>query len=224
MMYRSGRRIVALACLAAGFASPAAAQLFWKSPDFKGAPIQGDEANVLIPLPGATPAERDAGIVWTLRAGLNVAALQCQFANSLGTVANYNAILTHHSKELNTDYKALEGYFKRTAAKGAKLAAMQSALDQYTTRTYNSFSTLRAQYGYCQTAGSIGEDALMHPKGTLLLVAKTRLREFRNSLVPTGEYLVAPGQTTIAAGTDVPGYAPECFDRKGQLKKKCLKD
>lgn len=235
MAYRLGRRGIAragvagilasamLGGLAPGLMAPAAAQLFWKSPDFRGAPVQGDEPTIVIPLPGATQAEKDANVVWTLRAGLNVAALQCQFAGSLMTVANYNGLIAHHSKELNTDYKALEGYFKRNAAKGTKTTAIQSAFDQYTTRTYNSFSTLRAQLGFCQTAGSIGANALMQPKGTLLVVARNRLREFRNSLVPIGDSVALLPAANIDPPA-VPGYPPECFDRKGELKKRCLRD
>jgi hypothetical protein len=225
MKHRSGRRIGALACLSAilgtGLVAPAHAQLFWQSPDFKGTPIDGTEATVLVPLTNAQPAERDASIVWTLRAGLNVAALQCEFAPSLRTRLNYNDMLTHHSKELAAAYKTLGAYFKRTAPKGASLAAINQALDQYTTRTYNSFSTLRAQYGFCQTASSIGEDALMNPKGALLTVAKTRLREFRNALVPTGDAITAMGQPIYPIG-NLPTLPPECFDKQGLVKKKCL--
>lgn len=230
MAYRLRRRMIALAgvmgilalTLLLPLAAPASAQLFWKSPDFRGAPVLGDEPTAVIPLLGATPAEKDANIVWTLRAGLNVAALQCQFAGSLMTVGNYNGLLTHHAKELNSDYKLLEAYFKRSAPKGTALRAIQSALDQYTTRTYNSFSTLRAQLGFCQTAGSVGQDALMHPKGTLVSVARNRLRELRNSLVPIGDSVALLPQANIAL-PEVPGYPPACFDRKGEIKKKCLR-
>ena len=52
-------------------------------------------------------------LLWNLRAGLNVAALQCQFSPYLRTVANYNALLAHHNRELAAAYTALEGYFRR---------------------------------------------------------------------------------------------------------------
>lgn len=203
-------------------AAPADAQLFWQSPNFAGAPVTGDEPTVVVPLPGATDAEKRANIVWTLRAGLNVAALQCQFAPSLMTVPNYNGFLTQHARELNEDYKALGAYFKRMAPKGTSAAAIGAAFDQYTTRTYNSFSTLNAQIGFCQTAANVGEQALMTAKGSLIDVARDRLRELRNSLTPTGD-LIYTAHAEMAAAA-VPGYAPECFDSKGRLKKKCLKD
>jgi hypothetical protein len=217
-----GRRIAAMTALGLAFAGPADAQLFWQSPNFAGAPVTGDEANVVIPLPQATDAEKRANIVWTLRAGLNVAALQCQFAPSLMSVDNYNSFLTHHAKELNEDYKTLGAYFKRMAPKGTSVAAVGAAFDQYTTRTYNSFSTLNAQIGFCQTASNVGEQAVMTPKGSLVEIARTRLRELRNSLTPMGDLIYTQHQQFASAV--VPGYAPECFDTKGRLKKKCLKD
>jgi hypothetical protein len=217
------RGAIVAAIMAAGIAVPAAAQLFFKSPDFSGAPVTGDEPTVLIPLADATAAEKNADIVWTMRAGLNFAALQCQFAGSLRTVDNYNRFLQHHSKELLTDYKMLQTYFKRTAPKGTSAAAIAVTFDRYNTRTYNSFSTVNAQLGFCQTASRIGSAALMVPKGQLDELARNRLRELRNSLVPVGDRVnVSPSWLSYNA-EQVPGFAPECFDRKGQLKPKCLK-
>ncbi|USI72248.1 hypothetical protein [Sphingomonas morindae] len=217
-----GRQLLVLASLGLAAATPAAAQLFWHSPDFRGAPVTGDEPQVVIPLPGATDAEKRANIVWTLRAGLNVAALQCQFAPSLMTVNNYNGMLSHHAKELTEDYKLLGGYFKRMAPKGTSAAAIGAAFDQYTTRTYNSFSTLNAQLGFCQTASNIGEQAILTPKKKLADVARLRLREFRNSLTPVGDLILQQGQPQLQAAA-VPDFPPDCYDKKGQLKKKCLK-
>jgi hypothetical protein len=217
---RLGSVVLAGVAMAAA-AMPASAQLYWKSPDFTGAPVTGTETNVLITLPDATPAEVNADIVWTLRAGLNFAALQCQFAPSLMTVNNYNALLGHHNKELAVDYKALQGYFKRTAKKGTSAAAINAAFDNFNTRTYSSFSSVFGQVGFCQTASRIGEAVLATPKGKLLDTARSRLRELRNSLTPTGDGINVQ-QSYAFAGDAVPGYAPECFDRKGQLKKRCL--
>ena len=131
MVFGSRRVAAAMMGLMMAASRPASAQLFWKTPDFRGAPVQGSEPGVMIPLPGATPAELNAEIVWTMRAGLNFAALQCQFAPSLMTVDTYNALITHHSKELATDYKMLQTYFKRTAAKGTSPSAVAAAFDSY---------------------------------------------------------------------------------------------
>ncbi|WP_298691975.1 hypothetical protein [uncultured Sphingomonas sp.] len=212
---------IAISITTAG-ATPASAQLFWKTPDFTGAPVKGDEPGVMIPLTGATPAELNAEIVWTMRAGLNFAALQCQFAPSLMTVPTYNALIGHHSKELATDYKTLQTYFKRVAKKGTSPSAVAAAFDSFNTRTYSSFSSVFAQMGFCQTASRIGQVALMTPKGSLEVVARNRLRELRNSLVPTADLVNSPQSSPQFAGVDVPALPPACFDRAGTIKKKCL--
>ncbi len=222
MVFGSRRVAAALVGLMVAASGPASAQLFWKTPDFRGAPVQGSEPGVMIPLPGATPAELNAEIVWTMRAGLNFAALQCQFAPSLMTVDTYNQLITHHSKELAVDYKMLQSYFKRTAAKGTSASAIAAAFDSYNTRTYSSFSSVFAQVGFCQTASRIGQDALMTPKGALQTLARNRLRELRNSLVPTSDLVNTPPSQPQFADADVPALPPGCFDRKGEIKKKCL--
>lgn len=224
MGYRSRGCAVAVALASLCSALPAQAQLFWKSPDYKGAPVVGNEPGVVIPLPGATPAELNANLVWTLRAGLNVAALQCQFAPALMTVRNYNDLLTHHAKELNADYKMLQAYFTRVTPKSAGKNAAAAAFDRYTTSTYNSFSTLNAQIGFCQTASRVGLAALMEPKGKLIVTARDRLRELRNSLVPVGDYLWQKQPALTLAQSLVPDFPPDCYDRKGELKKRCLRD
>ena len=117
-------------------------------------------------MPGATPAEYRAHLLWNLRAGLNVAALQCQFSPYLRTVDNYNALLAHHSRELAAAYRALEGYFRRVRGAGGP-----RRFDDYSTQTYNNFSTLQAQYGFCQTASRISKEALARRKGELHLLA-----------------------------------------------------
>jgi hypothetical protein len=223
MTFASRRVSVALFCISGLLSSAAPAQLYWKSPDFHGAPITGTEPGVVIPLPGATPQELNAEVVWTLRAGLNFAALQCQFAPSLMVVPNYNQLLTHHSKELAADYKLLQTYFKRTAGKGATQNAINAAFDSYNTRSYSSFSTVYAQRGFCQTASAIGQEALMTPKGSLQVVAHARLQELRNSLHYVGDIdarQAPPVQMTVSP--DVPAFPPACFDKRGELKKKCM--
>jgi hypothetical protein len=170
-----------LSRLAAGLAAlavaPAAqAQLFLTQPDFRAAPIAADDPLVGRPIPGATASEYRAILLWNMRAGLNVAALQCQFVPNgpnhpkesvLRAVANYNGLLAHHSVELAAAYQTLENYFKRTGgARGPRL------FDDYTTITYNNWSTLQAQQGFCQTAASVSRSALATPKGELHLLAQ----------------------------------------------------
>jgi hypothetical protein len=109
-----------------------------------------------------TPAEAEANAIWNVRAALNVAALQCQYSKYLATTPNYNAFLKHHAEEMSKAQAVLMAHFKRYD--GAKATA---AFDTYLTKTYNSYSTLDAQYQFCEAAGVIGREVLVIPKGKL---------------------------------------------------------
>lgn len=230
------REATALVAAMAGVAaaSPAAAQFYLKSHDFSGAPVRGDEAGVLPPLPDATPAEQRANMVWTMRAALNVAALQCDFQPTLTTVANYNALLHDHKAELDDSWTTLGKYFARmnggpkvvkakAKAKGKSAGAHgagESAREHYQTQVYSSFSTIQAQINFCQTASSIGRDALFAPRGQFGALAEQRIREVRNSLTPYGEQ----GFVHYAASdqTAMPRFDPACWSKKGEwVTKKC---
>lgn len=175
---------IALAGLAlAALPTAAPAQLFVTDPVFPSGPIEGNDALVGLPLPGATPAEYRAHMLWNLRAGLNVAALQCQFSPFLRTVDNYNTLINQHGRELAAAYTLLQGYFRRVGG-----AAGANNFDRYSTQTYNNFSTLQAQFAFCQTAARIGREALVTRRGELTALAGARMREFRGSLVPTPDY------------------------------------
>jgi hypothetical protein len=161
----------------------APAAFFWKAPDLHSEPVTGAEPGILTgTLPGATPVELRAALVWNLRSGLNVAALQCQFEPTLLTRNQYNAMLDNHRDELAKAYQVLSHYFTRTDRKNG-----QTKLDQYGTRTYSSFSTVLAQYTFCEAASSIGREAIFAPRGQLYKVAENRMRELRKSLVLAGE-------------------------------------
>lgn len=205
----------AASLVAAGIAAmiaPAAAhaQIYLTQPDYRPGPIEPSDPLVGVPLPGATPAEYRAGLLWNLRAGLNVAALSCQFSPFLRAVPNYNGILAHHSEELAQAYTVLGNYFKRVQGpvKGAK------AFDDYSTIIYNGWSTLQAQYGFCQTASNIEKSALATPKGQFYELGVRRMRELRNSLVPYYDpYTVRynPYQIRLA---QLPPLDNECWGKR----------
>lgn len=180
-------RILAAATAAITFFSavPASAQFFFKSRDLSGPRVTGAEPGIGQALPGATPAELRAEMVWTLRAALNVAALQCEFEPTLLTRPNYNAMLKDHKEELAASLDTLLAYFIRTNDK--KKREGQAALDHFSTVIYSSFSTVSAQYTFCQTMSSIGRDVLYAPRGAMGEVALNRMRELHNSLIPWGE-------------------------------------
>lgn len=197
--------------------SPAQAQFYWISPDNRGAPVTGAEIDVGIPLPGANPAEQEAALTWTMRTGLNTAALQCQFEPMLMVVENYNGALEKHEGEFVRAYQTIESYFKRTQGK-----AWQSSFDTYRTRLYNYFGTVSAQYTFCQAAGKIGQEALFAPQGGMAPLARNRMREFRNSLISRSDQLrvlYRPQWSPLV----LPSFDAKCWDRKNQLKKNCLR-
>jgi hypothetical protein len=183
MVGRIGFCSAALVALAGfAFAAPAGAQIFVTTPNFPSGAIEPNDPLVGIAVPGATAPEYRAHMIWNLRAGLNVAALQCQFSPYLRTVGNYNAILAHHSRELAATYTTLEGYFRRAQGREGP-----RRFDEYSTQTYNNFSTLQAQLGFCQTASRIAKEALATRKGELGQFAVSRMRELRSSLIPANE-------------------------------------
>lgn len=215
-----GMTALAAACISA----PASAQFFFKPVDLTAPPATGEEPGVVgAPLPGATPIELRAALVWNLRAALNVAALQCKFAPTLLSDDIYVAVRKDHEVEFNTAYATLEKYFTRTA-KTKKAAQMQ--LDQFATRVYSSFSTVSGQLSFCQTAASIGVDAVYAPRGKLGDVAVARMRELRASLAAWGEQyfrgrrvaLIWPGMRRL------PPFGEERCWRRGEYDtRKCGK-
>lgn len=207
------KRIMAGALLAAGLfaGSPASAQFFLKSYDFRGGPVTGLEPEIGMPLPGATPAELRAGLTWNLRAALNVAALQCDFAPTLLTVDQYNAMIKDHAVELKGAFDTLNAYFVRT---NKSKAAGQSAFDRFGTRTYSAFATVQAQFGFCQTASKVGTVAIFAPRGQLGNVAVNYMREMRNSLVPYGEQQF-PRAFSSRTYLFLPDFQPDCW-KKGR--------
>ncbi len=210
-----GAAVVAAGVVALAGHQGASAQLFVTDPDFKRGPIEGSDPLVGLPIPGATATEYRAHLLWNLRAGLNVAALQCQFSPYLRAVDNYNGILAHHSEELADAYTVLNAYFKRVSgAKG------QKAFDDYTTMTYNNWSAFHAQYGFCQTATSIAKEALTRPKGQLYALGQSRMRELRNSQVPAYDRPLTYNPYQIRM-PPMPELRAECFDKKNRLRKRC---
>lgn len=204
-------------------AAPASAQFYFKPKDLTGPRVTGEEPGMLgQALPGATRAELDAAMVWNLRAALNVAALQCQFEPTLLTLRNYNGLLKDHEAELAASFDTLGKYFRRTS-KTPKEG--QTAFDQFGTRVYSGYSTVSAQRIFCQTAGSIGEDAIHTPRGSLHDVAARRLRELRGSLVAWGEQQFpfgGYGYTLTSFQPRLPDFANEkCWRKDIWQTKRC---
>lgn len=203
-------------------AAPASAQFFFKPANLAGARVTGEEPGMTgQALPGATPDELSAALVWNLRAALNVAALQCQFEPTLLTLNNYNALLKDHEVELRNSYGTLEKYFTRTA-KNKKLGQVE--LDKFGTRVYSGFSTVSGQLSFCQTAASIGHDAIFARRGQLADIAHDRMRELRASLAPWGEqqFRARSIAFTMPPARPLPAFGnPKCWKKNRYDQKKC---
>lgn len=160
-------------------------------------PVLPTTPGIMVPkailLTKATPAETQAHNVWMLRAAMNVAALQCQYSPFLRSVDNYNQMLRKHGAELVAAQKMMVSHFNRTVKRGGA-----ANFDRYNTRSYNSFSTLDAQYNFCWVAGKAGVALRLADVGSMARVAEVMVPELRAALA-----LVPP-----AAGLVVPPPAP----------------
>jgi hypothetical protein len=213
-------RCVSLLAAVGGLAlaQPAAAQFFLATPDIRGGVVRGDEPGIGEVMPGATDDEVRAELVWNMRSGLNVAALQCQFEPTLMSVQNYNTLLYNHRAELKKAFDTLTKYFTRIN-KAAK--AGQTALDRFGTRTYTGFTAVASQYGFCQTAAAIAAEAAMAPRGGFYEIAAAHMRELRTSLIRQfSEQRFSRFRVTHFP--PLPRLDDICWDKKGQwVDKKC---
>lgn len=200
------------AILTTATALPARAQLLYDPIRMNAPVLTGSEPELRLHPAPATAPEQHANLLWNLRAGLNVAALGCQFSPTLATVRNYNQLLRNQREELERARLTLENYFKRHAgAKGPR------EFDRYTTQVYNGISPIKGKVGFCQTAAEVGRAAIGSPKGELYRLASLRLGELRSSLVPIADnmFVVRPMRFLVPELTD------PCRDKRGRRKKRC---
>jgi hypothetical protein len=161
------------------------------------APAAPQTPGIMVPKPvilnRATPADLKAHAIWTLRAALNVAALQCQYSPFLRTVDNYNQMLRKHGAELTSAQTQMISHFTRTQKAG------MAAFDRYNTRSYNSFSTLDAQYNFCWAAGQAGQALRVADVGGMSRVAETAVPMLRTALafVPAAAGLTVPAMSIM---------------------------
>ena len=210
-------RVAAAAFAIGGLPAAAGAQVYYNELQLQRGPLEPADPLVGAPLPGATPAEARAGLIWNMRAGLNAAALQCQFSKYLRAVDNYNGLLAHHATELASAYRTLNGYFIRVG--GAR--AGQRSFDQWSTLTYQNFTSLQGQNAFCQVAGDVAKEALLRPKGEFYEVARGRMREMRMALrgVPA-DTLWTPAPLNL---TPIPAsaFGPVCTGLTGRALQQC---
>jgi hypothetical protein len=187
---------MAAAAVPALAAAPAPAQLYLTQPDFRRRPDRASDPLVGLPLPGATagrisraPALEPARRPQRRRAAMPV-------LDYLRAVPIITACWPTISVELAAAYTALNNYFKRVHGReGPEL------FDDYSTATYNNFSTLQAQLDFCQTATSIAKSALAAPKGELYPLAQRRMRELRIGAVHRLDQEMAKSHCSSSAGS-----------------------
>lgn len=114
-------------------------------------------------LPDMTDTEQKANVLWSLRSGLNVAALQCQFSPYLRTADTYNRLLRQNATELGDAFETLKRYFIRKLGARAGIRGF----DTYATRANQSWSKFDAQLAFCRAAADVGKRALAVPRGDL---------------------------------------------------------
>jgi hypothetical protein len=193
-------RTIAAAALLGNSITVAQAQIFWSPPALAAA------NTAAIDLAGARAEEQKAALVWHLRAALNVAALQCDFEPTLLTVSNYNAMIAHHKSELASGFSTLGSYFARTVGAGKP---GQTALDQYGTRVYSSYSAGQAQKAFCHMAGIIGREAIFTPRGQFATLATKRVPDLRRALAGGSEQQFT--NPAYAYRANLPSFTKKCW-------------
>ncbi|WP_310474391.1 hypothetical protein [Sandarakinorhabdus sp.] len=102
-------------------------------------------------------------------------------------------MLKKHGSELTSAQATVMGHFTRTLKRGGA-----AAFDRYNTRSYNSFSTLDAQYNFCWAAGQAGLAMRVGNVGTMGQIAQAMMPDLRAAL----------GHVPPAAGLNVPPLPP----------------
>lgn len=108
----------------------------------------------------ATPNRElsSAATVWHVRSALNVAALQCNVADTT-IVSQYNAVLKAHAKAFAASHRTLEGQYRSTGRD------WQDRFDDSMTRLYNFFAQPPVQKEFCAVAVPMIAQAAMLPAG-----------------------------------------------------------
>lgn len=106
----------------------------------------------------------DAGAIWHLRAGLNVAALSCRGSQEAALIAGYNALLSRNRADFDRAYKTLGSEYGSAAA-----------FDGAMTKLYNYYALPPAQAGLCAVAPGVLADAATLPASEFAAFAPAAL-------------------------------------------------
>ena len=156
----------------------------------------------------------------TLRAGLNVAALQCQFSPFLRTVSNYNSFLAQHSDELADAYTSAERLFRPAAAAPPTGRRSSTIIRPSPTTISRPACAIRLLPGGGRDRA---RTALLAPEGPAATTSRAGgCASLRNSLVPTTDNDQAATTPIAIPLPAMPAARPiKCFDKKNNLKPNC---
>lgn len=122
---------------------------------------------VAIGLQVATPAAAETvstqDLLWSMRSGLNVAALQCGDAVLTG---RYNLLLRRHAPSFAAAYAAQQAKFKHQYP-----ADWQGRFDAALTRQFNAYALLPDRAAYCRWAARLAGDLANRAPGELDVLA-----------------------------------------------------
>jgi hypothetical protein len=107
---------------------------------------------------GISPLQR----LWNVRAGLNVAALNCRDPRHAGLVENYGAFLNNHKRELSDTNTRLGREYRAQHGSGYR-----NVQDAYMTKVYNYFALPPALSAFCDEALMLSGEAAATPRGAL---------------------------------------------------------
>jgi hypothetical protein len=108
--------------------------------------------------------------VWSLRAGLNVAALSCRGRGRPPVAGEYARMLTRHRDLLATAYR------REQERQGTR------AFDRQQTRIYNTFANQASPVRFCGTANAVAHRVNGLDSAAFTLAAPRMLGELRASL------------------------------------------
>lgn len=131
--------------------------------------------------PAPTPINAglsEAGALWHLRAGLNVAALACRGPDGAALAQRYNALLARHAAELAAAETAYAAKYR--AAGGGWRVRYDGAM----TRLYNFFGQARGHDAFCRAAGTMLAELDVAPDAAFPAEARARLATLDQPFAP----------------------------------------
>ena len=113
--------------------------------------------------------------IWHLRAGMNVAALNCGTAGHAAVDSGYNRMLEQHRQMLAAAYDA------ETLRFGKDRAGVRE-MDRHQTGLYNFFANIRSLTQFCRTAHGLARRINGMPSTELALASRHLLAELEEPL------------------------------------------